>query len=191
MSTERVCVRNDAMALLLESFARQSRYVTPDATSLELVDDLPPALRAQALALEGEATWCAWRQDGRMWFLAGRIPSGAEGCTAMPALEVLFFSLSGEAVAAGAWILTARGEWALRCAMDGVDFMRSSRPGPVPAIPAQSGRDRVVQASNRTLEPVPSDAGVLVGKLEDKAGSADIGRVTGAWMVVNAELRGE
>lgn len=102
---------SNALALLLESFARQQRYIPECAQPLREDDDLPEGLRRLACTVQPPAVWRAWREDARLWFIVGQTSECLAELPSPTVLELLFVSQDAEAVAAGAWCLTRQGIW--------------------------------------------------------------------------------
>lgn len=104
---------NGALTTLLDSFARQRRYVPERATPINAADELPERLRRLTGAIRPPAAWRAWSEGARVWFVIGRAAKCPRGHSTATALDLLFLSQDGEAVAAGTWGLAPDGGWAL------------------------------------------------------------------------------
>jgi hypothetical protein len=109
------CTLRPALGLLLESFARSYRYVPDRATTITDPDALPDRLRPLTESLPPLATWRAWVDEPRLWFIIARLSEERRQWRDLVLLEMLFVSVDGEPVAAGCWGLSAQGRWVLRC----------------------------------------------------------------------------
>ena len=102
-----------ALVLLLESFARQQHYVPVGATPLRRADELPYAVQSEFEAGHPAWSWRAWHVDERVYCIAGHLitPPDADSDVL---LEVHFYDMDGRIAAVGAWALLPDGRWHLR-----------------------------------------------------------------------------
>lgn len=112
MASDRTKSELGALALLLDSFARQRGYIPERAVPVDLAADLPERLRRLAGAIKPPACWRAWSDGPRFWFMIGRVRQRAADARSA-GLELLFISQDGEPVAAGLWAVGPGGDWAL------------------------------------------------------------------------------
>lgn len=118
-----------ALGLLMEGFARQTRYVPENACAVHSSEELPPAI-ARAAAGRTGTVWRAWTDGARFWCVSGRAAC-AESATGDAILELVFIGSDGSAEAAGAWSLNAQGRWTL-CRADERPLSSRSYAKPLP-----------------------------------------------------------
>jgi hypothetical protein len=116
-----------AIQELVDAFVCEQRYLPPGAHTLTSSKDLPPRLQLLARRRSPLATWRAWTDQDRFWFIAARLcnPSGVPA--GLLALEIVFFDRDGRSAASGVWTLRSDGHWALRRVIE--TSGRSHRPG--------------------------------------------------------------
>lgn len=100
-----------ALSLLMEGFARQTRYVPENARAVHSSGELPPAL-ARAAARRTGAVWRAWTDGARFWCVSGQVTC-AESAAGDAVLDLVFIGPDGYDEAAGAWMINAQGRWTL------------------------------------------------------------------------------
>ncbi len=118
VSLSRRLTPRHAIAILIEMFVSQQRYVPPSAYPLASPEDLPPSLEARVRSLGPLSSWRAWTDDARFWFIAARLCDPPRTAAGLLAMEVLFFDQDGRPVAAGEWTLRGDGCWGLRRVID-------------------------------------------------------------------------
>jgi hypothetical protein len=109
---------NNALGLLLEHFARTSRYVPDTAQAVTNPDDLPARLLPFTQTDSPLATWRAWIETTRLWFVVGRLSLERYYPRDSLLLEISFLTCDGRLAAAGCWGLSPEGRWALRAFHD-------------------------------------------------------------------------
>jgi hypothetical protein len=114
-----------AVEVLLESFVGQLCYVPPGTNPIAVVEELPPRLQARARNFGALASWRAWTDNVRFWFIAARLCNQHGAPVGVLAMEILFFDTDGLPVAAGEWTLRSDGRWVLRRVIDISDLTRA------------------------------------------------------------------
>jgi hypothetical protein len=104
---------------LLEEFAVDIGYRPAEATVVTDIYELPICLQLRARQCR-LTSWRSWRNDTCVWFIEAMPFSIFEFQTA---LEVLFYSQDGVAVAAGVWSRNDGGHWELRYILEPEDFL--------------------------------------------------------------------
>jgi hypothetical protein len=112
---------DQALQGLLEEFAAAIGYKPTDARVVSDLSELPLCLQVHARQCS-ITSWRSWRTDTYIWFIEA-MPFTLFG--SQTALEVLFYSQDGAAVAAGVWSRNDNCHWQLRYVLEPEHFLET------------------------------------------------------------------